>query len=74
MDAERVLLIGAAVATVAFVVVALWQPEALEASPDWEVSDGCLGGLDHADVGISEHYHPNLKAVSYTHLTLPTKA
>ncbi|MAK94729.1 MAG: hypothetical protein VX493_03700 [Candidatus Thermoplasmatota archaeon] len=63
MDAERVLLIGAAVATVAFVVVALWQPEALEASPDWEVSDGCLGGLDHADVGISEHYHPNLKVI-----------
>ena len=57
------LLIGAAVATVAFVVVALWQPEALEASPDWEVSDGCLGGLDHADVGISEHYHPNLKVI-----------
>jgi len=63
MDAERILLIGAAVATVAFVVVALWQPEALEPSPDWEVSDGCLGGLEHQDVGISFHYHPNLKVI-----------
>jgi len=63
MNAERILLIGAAVATVAFVVVALYQPEALEPAPDWEVSDGCLGGLEHSDVGISEHYHPNLKVI-----------
>ncbi|MFL2493428.1 MAG: hypothetical protein ACJ0HH_01570 [Candidatus Thalassarchaeum sp.] len=63
MNAERILLIGAAVATVAFVVVALYQPEALEPGPDWEVSDGCLGGLEHSDVGISHHYHPNLKVI-----------
>ena len=61
MNAERILLIGAAVATAAFVIVAVYQPDALEPGPDWEVSDGCLGGLEHTDVGISEHYHPNLK-------------
>ena len=32
-----------------------------EPEPDWDVSDGCLGGLEHSDVGISEHYHPSLK-------------
>tara|TARA_B100001750_G_scaffold237024_1_gene241616 strand:+ start:939 stop:1484 length:546 start_codon:yes stop_codon:yes gene_type:complete len=63
VNAERVLLIAAAVATVAFIIVALFQPGALEPEPDWEVSDGCLGGLEHADVGISEHYHPTLKVI-----------
>lgn len=54
---------GAAVATVAFLGVALIQPGIFDPDPDWDVSDGCLGGLEHSDVGISFHYHPNLKVI-----------
>ena len=60
---EQWLLCAAAVATVAFLGVALFQPGIIDPEPDWEVSDGCLGGLQHEDVGISFHYHPNLKVI-----------
>tara|TARA_B100000686_G_C16786710_1_gene975734 strand:- start:514 stop:1077 length:564 start_codon:yes stop_codon:yes gene_type:complete len=61
MTVEKWLISGVALATVAFLGVALFQPGAFDPEPDWGVSDGCLGGLEHSDVGISEHYHPNLK-------------
>mgnify|MGYP000443980050 CR=1 FL=1 len=60
---EQWLLSAAAVATAVFLGVALFQPGLLDPEPDWEVSDGCLGGLQHSDVGISYHYHPNLKVI-----------
>ena len=66
---EQWLLCGAAVATVAFLGVAFFQPGVFDPDPDWEVSDGCLGGLErdgngelvHRESEISEHYHPKLK-------------
>ena len=58
---EQLLLGGAAIATVAFLGVATFGPGWFEPDPDWGVSDGCLGGLEHEDVGISYHYHPSLK-------------
>ena len=61
MTVEKWLISGVALATVAFFGVALFQHGAFATEPDWGVSDGCLGGLEHSDVGISEHYHPNLK-------------
>jgi hypothetical protein len=63
LTTEQWLLSAAAVATVAFLGIALLQPGIFDPEPDWEVSDGCLGGLEHSDVGISFHYHPNLKVV-----------
>ena len=63
LSIEQWLLSTAAVATVAFLGVALLQPGLFDPEPDWEVSDGCLGGLQHSDVGISFHYHPNLKVI-----------
>ena len=61
MTVEKWLLTGAGLATVVFLGMALFQPGVFDPEPDWGVSDGCLGGLEHSDVGISEHYHPNLK-------------
>ena len=61
MSTEMRLASLGGLATVLFLSVAILQPGFLEPDPDWDVSDGCLGGLEHADVGISEHYHPNLK-------------
>ena len=66
---EQWLLCGAAVSTVAFLGVAFFQPGVFDPDPDWEVSDGCLGGLErdgngelvHRESEISEHYHPKLK-------------
>ena len=66
---EQWLLCGAAVATVAFLGGAFVQPGVIDPDPDWEVSDGCLGGLErdgngelvHRESEISEHYHPKLK-------------
>ena len=63
LSTEQWLLSAAAVATVAFLGVALFQPGVFDPEPDWEVSDGCLGGLQHEDVGISFHYHPNLRVI-----------
>jgi len=63
LSTEQWLLSAAAVATVAFFGVALFQPGVFDPEPDWEVSDGCLGGLQHEDVGISFHYHPNLRVI-----------
>ena len=60
---EQWLISIAAFGTVAFFAVALFQPGVFDPEPDWDVSDGCLGGLDHADVGISEHYHPSLRVI-----------
>ena len=60
---EQWLLGAAAVATVAFLGIALVQPGVFDPDPDWEVSDGCLGGTNHDNVGISFHYHPNLKVI-----------
>ncbi len=53
MTAEKWLLSGAALTTVIFLGVALYQPGVFDPEPDWDVSDGCLGGLEHSDVGIS---------------------
>ena len=68
MTAEKWLMAGAAVATIAFLAVAVLQPSLFDADPDWGVSEGCIGGqTSHTageDIGI--------KSVSYTHLTLPT--
>ena len=63
LSSEQWLISIAAVFTIGFFAVAVYQPEVFDPDPDWDVSDGCLGGLDHADVGISEHYHPNLKVI-----------
>ena len=63
LSSEQWLISIAAVFTIGFFAVAIYQPEVFDPDPDWDVSDGCLGGLDHADVGISEHYHPNLKVI-----------
>ena len=63
LSSEQWLISIAAVFTVGFFAVAIYQPGVFDPEPDWDVSDGCLGGLDHADVGISEHYHPNLKVI-----------
>ena len=63
LSTEQWLLSAAAVATVAFFGMALLQPGIFDPEPDWEVSDGCLGGLQHEDVGISFHYHPNLRVI-----------
>ena len=49
LSIEQWLLSGAAVATVAFLGVALLQPGLFDPEPDWEASDGCLGGLQHSD-------------------------
>jgi len=57
----QLLIGGAAVATVAFFSIAVFSPESFDPEPDWGVSDGCLGGLEHNDVGIELHYHPDLK-------------
>ena len=56
-----IMMTGAIFSTVAFIGVALYSPDIFEPEPDWDVSNGCLGGLEHSDVGISEHYHPSLK-------------
>jgi hypothetical protein len=61
MSLEQWLLAGAAVTTVAFFVVAIYSPSTFDPDPDWGVSDGCIGGLEHQDAGISFHYHPSLK-------------
>ncbi len=42
--------------------------ESLAPNPDWDVSDGCLGGQtdhdnDDGDVGIKYHYHPRLRVI-----------
>jgi len=58
---ESWLFIGGAIATTIFFGAVLFQPGAFVPGPDWEVSDGCLGGLEHENVGISEHYHPYLR-------------
>ena len=66
---ETWLLFGAVTATAAFVAVALFNPSAFDPKPNWDVSDGCLGGLEtdengeliHRESEISEHYHPKLK-------------
>ncbi|HJM24404.1 MAG TPA: hypothetical protein QF821_02010 [Candidatus Thalassarchaeaceae archaeon] len=63
MSTEQWLLSAAAVATISFLAVALYNPGVFDPEPDWEVSDGCLGGLEHSDVGISFHYHPSLKVI-----------
>ncbi len=63
LTTEQWLISLAIAATVAFFGLALLQPGVFDPDPDWDVSDGCLGGLDHDNVGISEHYHPNLKVV-----------
>ena len=63
LSTEQWLISIAAVFTAGFFAVAIYQPGVFDPEPDWDVSDGCLGGLDHADVGISEHYHPNLKVI-----------
>lgn len=63
MTTEQWLISAAVAITVSFLAVATIQPEMFEPGPDWDVSDGCLGGLDHQDVGISYHYHPNLRVV-----------
>lgn len=63
LSTEQWLLSAAAVATVAFFGMALLQPGIFDPEPDWGVSDGCLGGLQHEDVGISSHYHPNLRVI-----------
>ena len=47
------MMTGAIFSTVAFIGVALYSPDFFEPEPDWDVSDGCLGGLEHSDVGIS---------------------
>ena len=61
MSLEQWLLSGAAVTTVAFFAVAIYSPSSFDPDPDWGVSDGCIGGLEHQDAGISFHYHPSLK-------------
>ena len=63
MTIEQWLLSAAAVATAVFLAVAIFQPGVFDPEPDWGVSDGCLGGLEHNDVGISFHYHPKLKVI-----------
>jgi hypothetical protein len=63
MTTEQWLLSAAAVATAAFLAVAIFQPGVFDPEPDWEVSDGCLGGLEHQDLAISFHYHPKLKVI-----------
>ena len=63
MSTEQWLLSAAAVATISFLAVALYNPGVFDPEPNWEVSDGCLGGLEHSDVGISFHYHPSLKVI-----------
>ena len=55
-----VMMTGAIFSTVAFIGVALYSPDIFEPEPDWDVSDGCLGGLEPSDVGICEHYRPSL--------------
>tara|TARA_B100000686_G_scaffold340269_1_gene415701 strand:- start:350 stop:925 length:576 start_codon:yes stop_codon:yes gene_type:complete len=64
---EQWLISLAATATVAFFAVAVLQPSVFDAEPDWDVSDGCIGGqTSHTqgeDIGIKEHYHPNLKVI-----------
>jgi|TARA_B100000959_G_scaffold99682_1_gene105456 hypothetical protein len=68
---ETWLLGGAVIVTVAFLVVALFNPGAFDPEPDWEVSDGCLGGLQrndegelvHAESKIAKHYHPSLRII-----------
>ena len=63
LSIEQWLLSAAAVATVVFLGIALFQPGVFDPEPDWDVSDGCLGGTDHSEVAISFHYHPNLKVI-----------
>ena len=67
MTTEKWLLGGAAVATIAFLAVAVLQPSLFDAEPDWGVSEGCIGGqTSHTageDIGIKFHYHPNLKVI-----------
>ena len=67
MTTEKWLLAGAAVATIAFLAVAVLQPSLFDAEPDWGVSEGCIGGqTSHTageDIGIKFHYHPNLKVI-----------
>ncbi len=65
---EKILFGVAAVATIGFFMLALWSPESLAPKPDWDVSDGCIGGQtdhdnDDSDVGIKYHYHPRLRVI-----------
>mgnify|MGYP000275913302 FL=1 len=60
LTTEQWLLSAAAVATVAFLGVALIQPSVFDPKPDWDVSDGCIGGLKHEDAGIAVHHHPDI--------------
>ena len=46
MTTEKWLLAGAAVATIAFLAVAVLQPSLFDAEPDWGVSEGCIGGQE----------------------------
>ncbi len=68
MSLEKILFGVAAIATLGFFMLALWSPESLAPNPDWDVSDGCLGGQtdhdnDDGDVGIKYHYHPRLRVI-----------
>jgi len=61
MSIEQWLFAGAAATTVVFFLVAVFSPSSFDPDPDWGVSDGCIGGLEHQDAGIAFHYHPSLK-------------
>ena len=59
------LLVGGAIfVTAAFFAVAILEPSVFEKDPDWAVSEGCIGGLEHTtEAGVKEHYHPTLKII-----------
>ncbi len=72
MSIEQWLFAGAAATTVAFFLLAVYSPGTFEPDPDWSASDGCIGGLEHDDSGISHHYHSTLKmSVDDQHYAIP---
>tara|TARA_Y100000590_G_C15586240_1_gene964235 strand:- start:401 stop:982 length:582 start_codon:yes stop_codon:yes gene_type:complete len=69
---ETWLLIGALTTTVAFVAVAVFSPHWFDPKPDWDVSDGCLGGLTHEETRPTAHYHPKIMiTVDGNYLQIP---
>ena len=62
MSTEMWLAAGGGLATLSFLLVAVLQPSIFDPDPEWQASDGCIGGLEHTtEAGVKEHYHPNLK-------------
>ncbi len=63
LSSEQWLISIAAVFTIGFFAVAIYQPEDFDPEPDWDVSDGCLGGLNHADVQRRNEVDPRPRCI-----------